>query len=182
MLRTRGALVVHGRVAYSEVGVSSPHTRMRSIRNESASRYAAFLIIRSNMKVEVEFEVTGWNPVSSDTPESGPVLSRVEIAKSFGPGAMVGQSEGEGLFCGMNSPENGAGYLVSERFIGELEGRKGSMVLHHGGLMGPGIEPTTYGDIVPGSGTEQLSGISGKVEITRTEAGRHLLILDYVFE
>ena len=131
------------------------------------------------MKVTAEFEVTGWKPVSSEQPEVGPGLSRVEITKSFGNSGLVGASKGEGLFCGMGDPEKGAGYVVSERFTGELDGRSGTFVLQHGGLMGPGMAPHSFGNIVPGSGTGDLEGVSGTMEISRTDDGAHLLTLEY---
>jgi hypothetical protein len=65
----------------------------------------------------------------------------------------------------MNNPSAGAGYLVSERLIGQLEGHPGSFVVQHGGLMSPDTTPQTFGNIVPGSGTGELTGLTGTVEI-----------------
>ena len=53
----------------------------------------------------------------------------------------------------MNDPEVGAGYVVSERVTGQLGDRSGSFVIQHGGVMGPGLAPRTFGHVVPGSGT-----------------------------
>lgn len=131
------------------------------------------------MKVSSGFNVTLWNPVSADNPKEGPTLSRIEISKEFTGDSITGESKGEGLFCGMNDPEAGAGYLVNERFEGILDGRSGSFVMQHGGLMGPDIEPHTFGSIVPGSGTGQLKGISGSIEIVRSEGGMHELYVEY---
>ncbi|MEO0556649.1 MAG: DUF3224 domain-containing protein [Bacteroidota bacterium] len=111
------------------------------------------------------FEVTRWDPAESDSPEAGPALSRITIGKTF-TGDFEGTGLGDGLFCGMEEPGNGAGYLVSERLIGQLEGRSGSFVIQHGGLIGPGVPPTTFGNVVPGSGTGELAGLSGTVEIS----------------
>lgn len=124
------------------------------------------------------FSVTLWEPQGSDAPEAGPEQSRVRIHKAF-EGDLVGKSTGEGLFCGMSTPEDGAGYVVSERFVGRLGQREGSFVIQHGGLMGPGQPPHTFGSVVPGSGTGGLSGLAGTVEISRTDDGGHLLRLDY---
>jgi len=131
------------------------------------------------MKATTDFDVTMGIPISTDMPGEGPDLSRIEITKSFHGGELTGESTGEGLFCGMSDPKDGAGYVVSERFKGQLGDRAGTFVLHHGGLMGPEIVPRTFGDIVPGSGTGQLEGISGTMEIIRTDDGKHQLILDY---
>lgn len=110
------------------------------------------------------FDVTRWDPAEADDPDEGPQLSRIVVGKTF-TGDFAGEGLGEGLFCGMDDPSAGAGYLVSERLTGQLEGRSGSFVIQHGGLMGPGIAPHTFGNVVPGSGTGELAGLSGTVEI-----------------
>lgn len=81
----------------------------------------------------------------------------------------------------MSNPAAGAGYVVSERVTGRLGNRQGSFVIQHGGLMGPGENPRTFGHVVPGSGTGELTGLGGEVEIDRTEDGKHTLALDYHF-
>lgn len=84
-----------------------------------------------------------------------------------------------GLFCGMGPPEAGAGYVVSERVTGKLEGRAGTFVIQHGGVMGAGTAPRTFGHIVPGSGTGGLAGLAGTVTIDRAADGTHTMTLDY---
>lgn len=130
------------------------------------------------MHASTRFDVTRWSPVAADEPEAGPELSRVEIEKVFRDGDLTGHSAGEGLFCGMSAPQSGAGYLVSERVTGTLNGRAGSFVIQHGGLMGPGVPPHTFGNVVPGSGTGELAGIAGTVTIDQDEAGTHRMVLD----
>ena len=132
------------------------------------------------MNATVTFEVTGWEPAPYDQPAEGPELTRIVIRKAFR-GDLEGESTGEGLFCGMNDPGAGAGYIVSERVTGRLKGRSGTFVLQHGGLMGPGSAPRTFGHVVPGSGTGELAGLVGEVAINRTEEGVHILTLDYDF-
>jgi len=110
------------------------------------------------------FDVTRWDPADADEPEAGPELSRITIGKTF-TGDFEGTGLGDGLFCGMSDPKAGAGYLVSERLIGQLDGRSGSFVIQHGGLMSPDTPPRTFGNIVPGSGTGELAGLTGTVEI-----------------
>ncbi len=109
------------------------------------------------------FDVTGWEGTAYDEPAEGPHLSRVAIRKAFR-GDLEGESAGEGLFCGMNDPTAGAGYLVSERFVGRLGGRSGTFVLQHGGIAAPGSAPRQFGHVVPGSGTGELAGLRGTAE------------------
>ena len=128
------------------------------------------------MTVTSSFSVTGWEPASTETPDEGPSLSRIVIRKTF-EGGLVGESAGEGLFCGMDDPASGAGYVVSERFTGRIGDREGSFVIHHGGHMGPGVAPHTFGSVVPGSGTGALRGLAGTVEIDQAD-GAHTLTLE----
>ena len=124
------------------------------------------------------FSVSGWDPAAADQPDAGPALSRVAIQKAFAGGDFEGTGEGEGLFCGMDDPTAGAGYVVSERLTGTLHGRTGSFVIQHGGLMGPDVPPHTFGNVVPGSGTGELSGLSGTVQIAQAD-GVHTMTLTY---
>ncbi len=142
-----------------------------------SSGTSVILLYTSDMKVTARFNVTGWDSATYDQPSEGPDLSRVTIRKAF-EGDLEGESTGEGLFCGMSDPDAGAGYVVSERFEGRLGDRKGSFVMQHGGVMGPGMAPRTFGHVVPGSGTGDLAGLTGTVEISQA-GGDHSLTLDY---
>ncbi len=129
------------------------------------------------MTATARFDVTGWDPTPYDQPADGPELSRVTIRKAF-QGDLDGESTAEGLFCGMGDPSAGAGYVVSERVTGRLGGRSGSFVIQHGGVVGSDVAPRTFGHVVPGSGTGELAGLAGTVEIDRAD-GQHTLTLDY---
>jgi hypothetical protein len=125
-------------------------------------------------RATASFDVTGWDPTPYDEPAEGPHLTRVAIRKAFR-GDLEGESVGEGLFCGMNDPAAGAGYVVTERFTGRLGERAGTFVLQHGGLAAPGEAPHSFGHVVPGSGTGALTGLRGEVSF----AEGHTLTLDY---
>lgn len=131
-------------------------------------------------RVVAAFDVTNWDPTSYDEPAEGPHLSRITIRKAFR-GDLEGESAGEGLFCGMNDPEAGAGFVVSERFVGRLGGRSGTFVLQHGGVVGGGEGPRSFGNVVPGSGTGAFAGLSGTTLFDRAADGSHTLTLDYDF-
>ncbi len=108
------------------------------------------------------FTVHDWTPAVYDAPEAGPTLTRVSLRKVF-TGDLTGESVGEGLFCGMNAPADGAGYLVCERVTGRIGDREGSFVLQHGGIAAPEAAPRSFGSVVPGSGTGGFAGIRGDV-------------------
>ena len=106
------------------------------------------------------FGVTNWDATPFDEPSDGPHLTRVAVLKAF-TGDLDGESVGEGLFCGMNAPADGAGYVVSERVSGRLGGRSGTFVLQHVGVAPPDGPARSFGNVVPGSGT---GGLAGEVE------------------
>ncbi len=128
------------------------------------------------------FDVTGWEQTLYDNPADGPRLARATVSKMFR-GDLEGESTAELLMC-QADPDDfaaGAGYIASERVVGRLGGRSGTFVLQHGGLGGAGTTERTFGHVVPGSGTGELAGLGGDVEISRTPEGKHTLTLDYAF-
>lgn len=131
------------------------------------------------IRVTAAFDVTGWEsaPYEADVP--GPRLDRVLVRKRFR-GELEGESNGQLLMCQAvpGRLEAGAGYIVAERFIGRLGGRSGSFVMHHWGVSGDGRPPRTGGHVVPGSGTGELAGLTGTLEIAVGKEG-HRLVLDY---
>jgi hypothetical protein len=69
-----------------------------------------------------------------------------------------------------------AGYVAIERVVGSLDGRAGSFVLQHSGVMDDGVTSLNL-TVVPGSGTGQLAGLRGRMEIQVNDGEHH-----YVFE
>jgi uncharacterized protein DUF3224 len=128
-------------------------------------------------RLECPFRVTGWEA----TPYGeAPALSRVKVTKVF-TGDLEGECHGELLMC-MADPADylkGAGYVVSDRFVGKFRGQDASFVFQHWGVSGGGAPPTTAGHIVPGCGTGALVGLTGTVAITIDAARAHTLILEY---
>jgi len=73
--------------------------------------------------------------------------------------------------------DNSAGYVALERIVGTVEGKRGSFVVLHTGLMTRG-ERTLSIVVVPDSGTGELAGIAGKMDIQIVD-GQHHYTLDY---
>ncbi|MCB9138334.1 MAG: DUF3224 domain-containing protein [Caldilineaceae bacterium] len=73
--------------------------------------------------------------------------------------------------------EGSAGYTAVEQVRGALHGREGSFVLQHYGIMADG-EQRLILEIVPDSGTGELTGISGSMTID-AEDDLHCYILTY---
>lgn len=79
-------------------------------------------------------------------------------------GGMEGSSQG--VMLGAGDPEQGeAGYVAMEVFTGSIEGRNGSVTLQQSGLM-RADEPDLAYLVVPGSGTGELAGLDGSLELT----------------
>ena len=128
-----------------------------------------------NKQVIIPFQVTAWETQNTDESAGNPTLSRITVKKNFD-GEVKGESVGELLMCA--STDGAAGYTIMDRFFIEIEGRKGSFVAIHGGMTD---EMKAAGRIVPGSGTEDLTGISGTLEFKSDESGKRI-ILDYSLE
>ena len=61
--------------------------------------------------------------------------------------------------------KGGAGYVAMERIVGRLHDRVGTFVLLHLGTIDGAGEPVGHWLIVPGSGTGELTGISGHAHV-----------------
>lgn len=125
--------------------------------------------------VRVPFEVTGWEPEPLPLGEPGPVaFGRVTLRKSFS-GPLTGTSVVAMTSVGIG--EAPAGYVAVELVTGSLDGRTGSFVLQHTGVV-EGSDGTAGGVVVPGTGTGELAGLCGTMTITHDESGA-VLTLDY---
>ncbi|WP_138759622.1 DUF3224 domain-containing protein [Modestobacter altitudinis] len=121
-------------------------------------------------RIEATFEIVDDSEEVYDQPEAGPRLTRVTIRKRYS-----GVIEGHGVAHVLTAQgEGGAGYVASERVVGSLDGRRGSFVIQHGGSMDAGT-PSTFGAVVPASGTDELAGLRGQA--SEMQAG--VLTLDY---
>jgi hypothetical protein len=105
----------------------------------------------------------------------GANFGRMSGAKQF-QGDLEGTSVVE-MLSSMSDVKGSAGYVAMERVTGNLGGRTGTFVLQHTGTMNRGDAQLSV-TVVPDSGTGDLTGISGKLEI-KIEGGRHFYDFDY---
>lgn len=102
-------------------------------------------------------------------------VGRMGLHKLF-EGGLRGEARGQML--AMRTPvEGSAVYVALDRFEGELDGRKGGFALYHRGVMDAGV-PTLEVLVAPDSGTGELSGLRGRLEI-RVERKQHFYQFDY---
>ena len=113
------------------------------------------------VRLELPFTITTWDVVPDEPPpghEGAPDTGRVVLAKTYAGDDLTGSGSGHAL---MTRGELGASYVAQERIVGTLRGHFGSFVLEHGASMGEGRRTAMRADIVAGSGTGGLAGISG---------------------
>jgi hypothetical protein len=116
------------------------------------------------------------SPQSSDEQPGGSSLARLTIDKRF-EGDLEGTSKGEMLSAG--TPVTGsAGYVAIERVTGTLRGRSGTFVLQHDATMIRGT-PQLNIIVVPDSGTGELVGLTGTMNIIIAPDGAHSYEFDY---
>jgi hypothetical protein len=113
-------------------------------------------------------------PQPPDDAAGGP-FSRLFLDKRFH-GDLDGASKGQMLGAG-TAVEGSAGYVALELFTGTLNGRPGSFILQHNGTMTKGV-PAMNVAVVPDSGTDQLTGLAGKMTIV-IAGGKHSYDFEY---
>ena len=91
-------------------------------------------------------------------------------------GDLEATSKGQMLTAGTDV-KGSAGYVAIERVTGALQGRTGSFVLQHTGTMTRGAFQLTI-TVVPDSGTGQLAGLTGTMNIIIAD-GKHSYDFDY---
>ena len=104
-----------------------------------------------------------------------PSIGRMTGEKQWG-GDLIGASKVE-MLTGGDLKTGSAGYVGMEKFTGTVKGRKGSFILQHSATMNAGQGDLNI-TVVPGSGTEELKGISGKITI-KIEGGKHFYEFEY---
>jgi hypothetical protein len=85
-------------------------------------------------------------------------------------------SKGE-MLSAFTDVKGSAGYVAIERVSGTLQGRAGAFVLQHNATMTRGA-PALNIVVVPDSGTGELKGLIGKMNIIIAD-GKHSYEFDY---
>jgi hypothetical protein len=120
------------------------------------------------------FEVK-LTPQPFDDKAEDALLGRMTLDKQFH-GDLEATSRGVMLSASTSVKGSGA-YVAIERVTGSLRGRNGSFVFQHSGTMERGALHLTIA-VVPDSGTGQLVGLAGKMNITIAD-GKHSYDFEY---
>ena len=120
------------------------------------------------------FKIVSWDEEPFDEPENGPKLTRAHVRRSF-----HGHLSGTGnLMYVMTHLDTGASFIGFEKVVGSLGARTGSFVLRHAGFY-DGEKATSEYEVVPGSGTGELVGLSGTGGFSAGHAEEHDMTFDY---
>ncbi len=106
------------------------------------------------------FTLDTWDAVADPAPAAGqgPLTGRAVLAKTYTGEDLRGSADGHAL---TTQGPGGASYVAQERITGALFGRTGSFVLEHGACGSDSSDTVLRAVIVPGSGTHELTGVSG---------------------
>ena len=95
--------------------------------------------------------------------QSDSKLARMTIDKQFS-GGIEGTSIGQMLSAGTDT-KGSAGYVAIEKVTGKLDGHSGSFVLQHTLRPWTAVTPNLSITVVPDSGTGDLTGLSGTLNL-----------------
>ena len=122
-----------------------------------------------------DFAPTDWRPDVTTALPTG----HAHMRKTYD-GGLQGRSVTQ--FTSAFDMQTGVGtYVAMESVEGTLDGRSGAFNLVHSATT-DGVSPERLHEmvlIVPGSGTDELAGLSGTGAMRITEDGTHHLDLDY---
>jgi len=113
----------------------------------------------------VKMTPQAWSENSSDH-----TLARFLLDKQY-LGDLEAASTGQMMSAGSGAQGSSGAYVALEKVTGSLQGRKGSFVLYHLGIMNSGV-PDLKISVVPGSATDELSGLAGSMTIQIAD-GKH---------
>jgi Protein of unknown function (DUF3224) len=136
-----------------------------SARNETPERLHA----TGSFEVKID-------PQAPDEKGGGAAIGRMLLEKQFH-GDLDATSKGTMLSSGTGKKNSSGGYVALEIITGSLKGRTGTFVLQHSATMNRGV-PQLSITVVPDSGTGQLTGLAGKMNINIVD-GKHFYDFEY---
>jgi hypothetical protein len=129
----------------------------------------------ATMHAHGTFDVNIISQPPEDATEGSTVFGRMLLDKRFH-GDLDAVSKGQ-MLTGMTEVKGSGVYVAIEQVKGTLQGRSGSFILHHLGVMLRGA-PQLNVSVVQDSGTGALTGIEGTMTIIITD-GKHSYDFDY---
>jgi hypothetical protein len=127
---------------------------------------------------QAKFEVQSWDENTYEELEGEAKLTRASVGQAF-TGDLDGEGSVEWLMC--YREDKTADFVGLQRFVGSLGSRSGSFVMTTQGSF-DGTEAKGSLDVVAGSGTEELSAITGTGAFAAPLGSTASVELDYDFE
>jgi hypothetical protein len=146
-------------------------TRSQPDPKSSAPTKKAIASLHATGPFEVKID-----PQPPDEKGGGAAIGRMFLDKQFH-GDLEATSKGTMLAAGTGAKNSSGGYVALEIVTGSLKGRTGTFVLEHSATMNRGV-PQLSIIVVPDSGTGQLTGLSGKMNINIVD-GKHSYDFEY---
>lgn len=159
----RAVMVMAG--AWLAAGFGVPAQAQTPRQAPAAPRQEVVVTTRATGPFEVRMA-----PLATDAP-----VGRMSLDKTYH-GDLEGTARGEFL-AAMTPVEGSAAYVAIEQVTGTLNGRSGTFMLQHSGIMDRGAQRLVI-TVVPDSGTGELTGLAGTMTII-IEGGKHAYQLDY---
>jgi len=128
--------------------------------------------------VQTTFRSLEWIDAPIGDPEATPKLTRASCKQAY-----RGDVEGESTleYVMVLAPDGSADFVGVERVVGRLLGKRGSFALRHVGRFADGVARMSI-EIVRGSGTAELAGLSGAGEFESPHATEYALTLQCSFD
>jgi hypothetical protein len=124
---------------------------------------------------QAKFEVQSWKENTYEELDAGAKLTRASVGQAF-TGDLEGEGSVEWLMC--YREDKTAEFVGLQRFIGRIGSRSGSFVMQtQGGFDGTEARGSLH--VVAGSGTEELSGITGSGAFAAPLGSTASVELDY---
>ena len=124
------------------------------------------------------FAIKSWDEKPYSEGPDLPKLTRASVSKT-----LTGDIEGDGHveYLMMYRSDGTATFIGLERVNARIAGRSGSFVLQRNGAFEGGQAKETY-TVVPGSGTGELSGLTGEGYTSVGHGMEHPFALSYELE
>ena len=103
------------------------------------------------------FAIKGWEEEPYDEGQDLPKLTRATVTKTY-TGDIAGEGQVEYLM--MYRSDGSATFVGLERVVGEIGGKRGTIVLQRTGVYEDGLAKESY-SVIPGSATGELHGLVG---------------------
>ena len=123
------------------------------------------------MRIEGTFDID-IKPQLNDQYPAG----RMVFCKTYH-GELAG--EGLGQMLSKRQEQGPSVYCAVEEFSGTLAGKQGDFTLIHRGIMSAAGQTLDI-QVLEGSGTDELTGLSGQLHITNDENGQHFYTFEYL--